>query len=126
MKKYFSLCIWDCGPGRPSDNEYVLENKLYHGNTIILSFVDGEKCIIENPTNIIDTDNRLTIERATKIIWYQNYYGKCESENTTITIQYELKENGHVCITADRPSNITQTISSNKRIAFDSHIRIQQ
>lgn len=123
-KKSFSLCIWGHGPGRPGDADYVLESKTYRGNTVVLSFEGGETCIIKDPVNIVDTDTRLTVESASEIVWSQTWYGKTESENTKITIRYELTENGRVCVTDDSPLNRDQILSSDKRIAFDSGIRL--
>lgn len=125
MKKYFTFCIWNCGPGRPFDNEYVLVDKLYQNNAIVLSFESGEKCTIVNPTNIIDTETCLKIEQASQIIWSSYYYGKPQSDDTQITIKYETTENGQIRIFENGPFENCQMISMSNRIAFDSYIRTQ-
>lgn len=125
MKKCFTLRIWDCGPGRPLDNEYILVDKLYKDNAIVLSFEGGEKCTIVNPTNIIDTETRLKVEQASQIIWNSYYCGKPQSDDTQITVKYEMMENGQIRIIENGPFESHQIISMNNRIAFDSYIRIQ-
>ena len=125
MKKYFTLSIWGYGPGRPFDNEYMLLNKSYQDNTIVLSFDDDEQCIIVNPVNIMDTDTCFKIEKASKIVWRSYYYGKPKSDNTLITIQYELVGNDQIHIVENGPLKNNQTIPMNNRIAFDSYIRTQ-
>lgn len=125
LKKYFSLCIWGVGPGRPFDNEYVLENESYDDNVFELLFADGEKCIIMNPVGVINTEDGLKIEMADKILWTQHFYGKPKSEETFITIQYEWIGNGNLCVTESGLCRKAQNISVKNRIAFDSHIRVQ-
>jgi len=122
LKKYFTLSIWNCGPGRPFDNEYVLVDRSYKDDTIVLSFDDDEKCVIINPLNIIETETCLRIEKASKILWSFYYYGKPKSDNTLITIQYELLENGQIQIIKNGPFENHQMVSVNNRIAFDAHI----
>ena len=125
MKKYFTLGIWNCGPGRPFDNEYMLVDKSYKDDTIVLSFEDGEKCVIMNPINIIETDSCLRIEKASKILWSFYYYGKPKSDDTLITIQYELLDNGQIQIAENGPFENDQVISINNRIAFEAYNRTQ-
>ena len=125
MKKYFTFSIWNCGPGRPFDNEYMLVDRSYKDDTIVLSFDDGEKCVIMNPINIIETDSCLRIEKASKILWSFYYYGKPKSDDTLITIQYELLDNGQIQIAENGPFENDQVIFINNRIAFEAYIRTQ-
>lgn len=126
MKKYFTFCIWNYGPGRPFDNEYMLVSESYKEDTIVLSFDNGEKCVIMNPINIIKTETCLKIEKASKILWNSFYYGKSKNDDTLITIQYELLENDQIQIIENGPFKNHQIISANNSIAFEAYIRTEK
>ena len=127
MNDYLSVCIWGNGPGRPYDNIYLFQRIEYVKDIVHMFFCNGEECIIVHPQNLLFSQNGLKISYADKIIWKFYYYGKPQSDETLVTMEYIPMGNSKIRISVKGAITSDRTISS-KGIAFDSfgHIKAEQ
>lgn len=76
MKKGGSLCFWGEWFGRPHDNFHSPISAELDGNVLTIIFNEGEKCVVYDPSEIVNTLNDFHIVNASKIIWEWYYYGR--------------------------------------------------
>lgn len=98
LVKQISLCIWGDGPGRPYDNIYTLVRKEMNEaeNLLTLYFDENEKCTVFNPSGVEWDGMRFKVETADKIIWQFYYYGKPQTSETLIQLEYTFIDKKHV------------------------------
>ncbi|MET0759217.1 MAG: hypothetical protein ABWZ56_02280 [Flavobacterium sp.] len=97
LKKGGSLCFFGHWFGKPYDNYHqILKVEYDEINDILkLTFDEKDTLSISFPKNITESDNKLTIESANKIIWKWYYYGKPKTEENLYFIEIDNK-NGEI------------------------------
>ena len=84
-----SLCFFGHWFGKPYDNYHKIIKIEYDESKDILNikFDEKETLSISFPKNIIETESKLTIESADKIVWKWHYYGKPKTEENQYFIE---------------------------------------
>ncbi|MDR1697628.1 MAG: hypothetical protein LBR37_01755 [Erysipelotrichaceae bacterium] len=121
LDTYYSIGIWGDGPGRPFDNGYLLKRQEidHEQKTIKLFFSSNEECIIERFHDMMVDNNRVTINRADRIIWKAYDYGKPQTKENMYIYEYNILDNGDVSVVVK--SNIlnrNEIIKIEKQKAF--------
>lgn len=92
MKNYFSCSVWDCGPGRPWDNAYILNKVLKTKDYIKLLINEDQECVIYSPSGIFSEYSSLKthiiIKNADKITWKSYYCGREKTKENIIEEEY--------------------------------------
>lgn len=121
--EYIVFCIWGDGPGRPYDNAYIIKDREIDNNHdfIRLLFNGGEECIIEQPRGINWGPKGIKINKAKKVIWKYYFYGKPQSIDTLIIMEYTLIDDSNVhVVVKGNYFNRDEIININGKIAIDS------
>ena len=104
-----TLQIWGQWFGRPMDNVHVCKSCEARQDHIVLGFDNGERLAVWYPENIKTRGFTLIIERASRVRWEWYYYGRAQSPENLLFIEYAL-EGGEVSRASNEPwSNTNQT-----------------
>lgn len=80
--------FWGEWFGRPHDNYHVIKSVEWRKDFIMIEFDGGESLYVENPSVILNENNRFCIKSATKILWIWYYYGKPQTVENLFVRQY--------------------------------------
>lgn len=121
LHKRISICIWgEWLGGRIGENAYLLEKEEKKVENVILYFSENEKCTIVKPVNMLWNGKRLSVKSADKIIWEFYYYGKPQTPENLITIEYCLLDDSHVNVIQKGNWQRDEVIKTKGKIAIDS------
>lgn len=90
LKTDGTLRFWGEWFGRPYDNFHKLVSAELSENVLIIRFENGEKCIVFEPSEIVNEPNDFHIAHASKIVWEWYYYGKEHTPENLCRREYSL------------------------------------
>jgi hypothetical protein len=113
-----TLCFWGDWFGRPMDNFHEVVSSLFDetNNIFILSFREGEKCIIYQPNGIVSTNKQFYINDADKVIFEWYHYGREKIAENKLSIEYIKAENGTII---KKTVNGIKKFNPEKKYAFN-------
>lgn len=76
LKKSGTLRFWGDWSGRPYDNFHVPVSAELAENMLTILFKDGGKCVVYEPSGIVNEPEDFHVERASRVVWEWYYYGK--------------------------------------------------
>nr|WP_294564259.1 hypothetical protein [uncultured Rhodopila sp.] len=89
-----ALRIWGEWFGRPYDNIHTIIAAVARGDTLILSFDQGETLTIENPGKAAFDQNTFQIGVASRVRWEWFYYGRERLPENLQYLDYMLGPEG--------------------------------
>ena len=89
-----ALRIWGEWFGRPYDNIHTIIAAVARGDTLILSFDQGETLTIENPGKAAFDQNTCQIGVASRVRWEWFYYGRERLPENLQYLDYMLGPEG--------------------------------
>jgi hypothetical protein len=85
-----TLRIWGEWFGRPYDNVHTITTAVAQGDTLIISFDQGETLTIESPDKAAFDQNRFQIGIASRVRWEWFYYGRDRLPENRQYLDYAL------------------------------------
>ena len=98
--------------GRPMDNLHKVVNAIYDedSDVLVMTFGNGEECIVSSPVGIISTKDSFFVKDASCVTWTWYYYGKKRIDENKLKIQYK-KESANIVIRQEDGINNTPSIT---------------
>lgn len=91
-KKSGTLRIWGQWFGRPMDNMHTCVACDVIDGQLILNFDQGETLKVWNPSNVTAVGATLTIESASRVRWQWYYYGRNQTPENLLYLDYEVND----------------------------------
>ena len=107
-----TMRFWGDWFGRPMDNWHKVTNAIYDesANVLVMTFENGEECIVSSPIGITSSKNSFYIQDASCVTWSWYFYGKERIDENKFQIQYK-KESADIVIRQKDEFNYTRSIT---------------